>query len=581
MGPPEDFWSSLWSLLCFLPYFICLFILGNIKGIIFCPIICLIMTIGNSAIILGLWCIHTIYTYYCVLRCKQLGPLLKLVICTILLPVLLILWPVVGIIGSILGGIFYGFLSPLFATFQAIEEGKKNKILHCFIDGTWSSILKSFDIVKDVRDACFHTYFSVMDDLRQDGPPIGKYYEIRPYYLPGAIVAGILGIIVDVPVISFVAICKVPYMLFKGWNRLFRDLIGREGPFLETICMPFAGLAIVLWPLAVIVAFLASVIASIFLGARAGLVAYQESSFLFGLRYIVATLSLYDEYSNDVLDIPEGSCFPRPKYRRKKIEISQKTSHSNSFSRTKPLTKTISRTISLTNNIAELKPFELLEGLCKECLQVGETLVTQGLITHDDIQEAMFGKESKVISIGLPAYCLLQALLRSIKADSPGILITDDTELTTTNRPKEKFFEWFLNPLLIIKDQIKAENLSVSEEDYLCKLVLFNCDSDRVKNLIFGPPPESDRKLAELDALARRLQGITKFITRFPTYKRRFDVLVNTLSVELADKHGTSTIIRSKSAFPRIFSLKSFKINKSSSSSDEESEHGRDSETSL
>jgi len=51
-------------------------------------------------------------------------------------------------------------------------------------------------------------------------------------------------------------------------------------------------------------------------------------------------------------------------------------------------------------------------------------LVSQGLITHDDIQEAMFGKESKVISIGLPAYCLLQALLRSIKADSPGILIS-------------------------------------------------------------------------------------------------------------------------------------------------------------
>jgi hypothetical protein len=34
MEPPEDFWSSLWSLLCFLPYFICLFILGNIKGIL-------------------------------------------------------------------------------------------------------------------------------------------------------------------------------------------------------------------------------------------------------------------------------------------------------------------------------------------------------------------------------------------------------------------------------------------------------------------------------------------------------------------------------------------------------------------
>jgi len=51
-------------------------------------------------------------------------------------------------------------------------------------------------------------------------------------------------------------------------------------------------------------------------------------------------------------------------------------------------------------------------------------LVSQGLITHDDIQEAMFGKESKVISIGLAAYCLLQALLRSIKVGSPGILIS-------------------------------------------------------------------------------------------------------------------------------------------------------------
>lgn len=68
-------------------------------------------------------------------------------------------------------------------------------------------------------------------------------------------------------------------MLFKGWNRLFHDLIGREGPFLETICVPFAGLAILLWPLAVVMAILASAIASIFIGARAGVVAYQVNNY--------------------------------------------------------------------------------------------------------------------------------------------------------------------------------------------------------------------------------------------------------------------------------------------------------------
>ena len=77
------------------------------------------------------------------------------------------------------------------------------------------------------------------------------------------------------PVVSSVAICKGPYMLFKGWNRLFHDLIGREGPFLETMCVPFAGFAILLWPLAVVGAILASMIASVFLGAYAGVVTYQ------------------------------------------------------------------------------------------------------------------------------------------------------------------------------------------------------------------------------------------------------------------------------------------------------------------
>lgn len=97
-------------------------------------------------------------------------------------------------------------------------------------------------------------------------------------YVLGAIIAGVLGILVDLPVISVIAILKSPYMLFKGWHRLFHDLIGREGPFLETICVPFAGLAILLWPLAVVGAVLGSILASIFLGAYAGVVVYQVES---------------------------------------------------------------------------------------------------------------------------------------------------------------------------------------------------------------------------------------------------------------------------------------------------------------
>ena len=62
---------------------------------------------------------------------KQLGPILKLFLC-LCLPLGIILWLVVSIVGSVLGGALYGFLSPIFATFDAVGEGKSNPLFHCF-----------------------------------------------------------------------------------------------------------------------------------------------------------------------------------------------------------------------------------------------------------------------------------------------------------------------------------------------------------------------------------------------------------------------------------------------------------------
>ena len=45
--------------------------------------------------------------------------------------ILLLLWPVIGIVGSIIGGAAYGLLSPMFATFKAVGEGTTDKFFHC------------------------------------------------------------------------------------------------------------------------------------------------------------------------------------------------------------------------------------------------------------------------------------------------------------------------------------------------------------------------------------------------------------------------------------------------------------------
>lgn len=93
--------------------------------------------------------------------------------------------------------------------------------------------------------------------------------------LPGCVLSAILGIVVDVPIITLITIYKTPILLFKGWQRLIQDLIGREGPFLETFCVPFAGLWILLWPVAVFFAMLLGVLSSLAFGCYAAVVAYE------------------------------------------------------------------------------------------------------------------------------------------------------------------------------------------------------------------------------------------------------------------------------------------------------------------
>lgn len=68
--------------------------------------------------------------------------------------------------------------------------------------------------------------------------------------------------------------------------------------------------------------------------------------------------------------------------------------------------------------------------------------------------------------------------------------------------------------------------------------------------------------------LSLRLRGITKSISRYPTFKRRFESSIKIILEELAKKNGDSRksedagpqrTPRSKSMFVRMFSEKSFK----------------------
>ncbi|XP_021999975.2 uncharacterized membrane protein At3g27390 isoform X1 [Helianthus annuus] len=524
----------IWS---FISFFL-LLSLGILKGTIIGPIVVLIMMVGNSSVAIGLWPAHFFWTYYCLIKTKRLGWVLKMVILFLLfLP--LVLWPLAAVAGSLLGGIGFGFFAPLIATFEVIGTDHKDKCFHCLVDGCYSTLEGSCTVVRDFTDLCFHSYFSFMDDLSEEMPAGEKPVDIRLSKVPKCLFIIPVAIAIDVPLITAVALCKSPYMLIIGWKRLLEDLIGREGPFLETVCVPFAGLAIVLWPLAVSGAVIAALFSSFGLALYSAMIVHQEDSVKFGLAYIVAVVSLFDEYTNDLLYLREGSCFPRPRYcenMKTSDGLERRNSYGNDLKNEKESTRgsrlVSQRSRTLKQALQQYTPVQVWDWLFKSCEVNGRILLRDGLLDVKDIEECIVKGKCKKLGIKLPAWSILQCLLASAKSESPGLVISEEVELTRTNLPRDKVFEWFIGPLLIMKEQIKGLELSEYEEICLRKLVM-RYKNEKHEDWDDSGFPSSDHvRRAQLQAVIRRLKGIVGSMSRMPTFRRKFRNLVKVLYLE-------------------------------------------------
>lgn len=138
----------------------------------------------------------------------------------------------------------------------------------------------------------------------------------------------------------------------------------------------------------------------------------------------------------------------------------------------------------------------------------GKELLDQGVITPADLYESLKGRhgnESSVINVGLPSYALLHTLLRSIKAGAHGMLLLDGSEVTHLNRPQDKFLDWFFNPIMVLKDQIRVIKLGESEVRYLEKVVLFGNHEQRMEAWDNGGNlPQENLRAAQIQGISRR-----------------------------------------------------------------------------
>ncbi|XP_030538787.1 uncharacterized membrane protein At3g27390 isoform X1 [Rhodamnia argentea] len=552
MSPSLECWLKI---LYVVFAFFSAFFLGALKAVVVGPFACLIVMLGNAGVILGLFPAHVTWTVHALIKINGLDGPLKVAI-LLGLPALFGIWLVLSLVGTALVGVGYGFFAPWVLSFEAFShEDESMKFLRCIKDGTWDTIKGSCTLVQDFMDMCCHSYPTYLKELHES-TATHEVQTFRLVHIAGCILVGLMGLIVDVPLYTAIMVIKSPYMLFKGWFRLIHDLISREGPFLETACIPITGLTILTWPIAVASSILAAAFSSCFIGLYGAVIVYQERSFRRGVAYVIAMAAEFDEYTNDCLYLQEGTILPKPSYRKQKAsqssELSVGGNHTDggktaSASEEAPamLVPSLVQSRSVRETIQEIRMVQLWGKMIKSHKTTGKALLDANIITPADLFEWLKAKtssEATIIGIGLPCYSLLQTVLHSIKAGSDGFLMRDGFELNQLNRPKDKVLDWFFGPVLVLKEQIKVMRLEESEVRFLEKVVLFGSNKarmDRWKN--GGVEPQDPLRAAQIRGISRRMIGIIRSESKLPTYRRKYHQVVKALVTYSAEKEGSSS----------------------------------------
>lgn len=539
-------------------------ILGAIKGVLVGPIAGLILIIGNVGVILGLFPFHVWWTIYTLVNTNRFDAPLKVAI-LFGLPALFALWLALSIAGSLLLGIGYGFFTPWVSTFEAFRhENEWEKFWHGIVDGTWGTIKGSCTVVQDFADVCYHSYPLYLKEIRES---LGsnECQTLRFIHIPAIIFVGLAGLIVEIPSFTVIAMIKSPYMLFRGWQRLIHDLVSREGPFLETACIPVAGITILLWPLFVAGSIIVAIFTSFFVALYGSVITYQERSLRRGLAYVIAMVAEFDEYTNDLLYLREGTILPKPQYQKKKVshssELSVRDSRAGGVKFSSIAMEATSKFIpglvpsrSLRETIQEVKMVQVWGNMMRTCEARGKELVDANVIMVGDLYDwlkAKNGDEASIISVGLPSYACLHTLLSTIKAGLDGILLLDGVVITHENRPQDRLLDWLFQPVMVLKEQLMVIKLSEDEIRYLEKVLLFG--SDRQRMLAWengGFLPQDSLRAAQIQGISRRLMGMMRSISKFPTYRRQFRDIVKALVAYQTDKDGTSTKYDSVRSIP-------------------------------
>ncbi|XP_044973969.1 uncharacterized protein LOC123441812 [Hordeum vulgare subsp. vulgare] len=284
---------------------------------------------------------------------------------------------------------------------------------------------------------------------------------------------------------------------------------------------------------------------------------HKEKSFRRGASYVVTMVAEFDEYTNDWLYLHEGTVLPKPSCWKRKSSDSVEFSvwpnvsvrggeHPGSSSEAPAmLVPTLVPARSVREAIQEVKMVQIWENVMKSCEQRGRDLLNLNVITSVDLTEWLRTKDSgnETINLGLSSYDMLCTVLHSIKAGSTGLLLGNGVEVDQQNRPRDLLLDWFFHPVLVLKDQMQVLKMTEQEVRFLERSTLFVGSSSATAGAdVWDNGAETPRdpvRMAQIQAISKRMVGIVRSMSKFPTYRRRYRHVVKLMVAYSVEREGS------------------------------------------
>ncbi|XP_024515202.1 uncharacterized membrane protein At3g27390-like [Selaginella moellendorffii] len=320
--------------------------------------------------------------------------------------------------------------------------------------------------------------------------------------LVGCAGVAVVGLVVDVPAVCGIAVAKAPVFLWKGWKQevINMEECVEDGVCSRPICLPVTGAMLALWPARVAASLGSALLYSLAKGFNGAVVAYREKSIRCGLKHVIAAIAEYDELSNDMIHLRQGTCLPKPAYRK---------NHRHRHRRDQ----------------------EPADDLVHEREQQKRGL---GVSFHV-IREMDLGELFEFMSSGYGPRLIEQGLLASTdKLTVESAALTILSYLLTSTKQEERGHDHYYDSLETLQRQILEAELDATEEQYLYDMVLRRQGGFRELDPIRG---------AMLQAFGRRIRGISAFLSRNPEFRKQYEAAMDSTAASTALDHPDRSVV--------------------------------------